>query len=264
MSEVIKPSGKKAVSLNKLSAGYNGKVVIRDIELSVEEGEIITLIGPNGAGKSTILKTIARQLAAITGTVMIEGYDLKNLSYRELARTISVLLTERVDPELMTVRDVVEAGRHPFTGSFGILEIKDHEIVEDAMELCDIASIQDRYFRELSDGQKQRVMLARTIAQEPKVMILDEPTSYMDIRYKLELLNLLKKLRDRSNMTIIMSLHEFELAKVVSDRIVCVKDDGIYRVGAPLEILNREVLSELFDINRENLEILLQVMPLML
>lgn len=263
MSELTNPSGKKAVLVNNLSSGYNGKIVIRDIELSVEEGEIVTLIGPNGAGKSTLLKTMARQLAPVMGTVMIEGSDLKNLSFRELSRTISVLLTERIDPELMTVCDVVESGRHPYTGSFGILKPEDHEIVEDAMELCDIVSIKNRYFRELSDGQKQRVMLARTIAQQPKVMILDEPTSYMDIRYKLDLLKLLKKLRDRNNITIIMSLHEFELAKFVSDRIVCVKDDKIYKVGAPSEILNREVLSGLFGISNENMEMLLQVVSLM-
>ncbi|OON84898.1 hypothetical protein BXO88_15090 [Oribacterium sp. C9] len=251
---------KELIKLNDLSVGYSGKVLIGDIELSIAEGEIVTLIGPNGAGKSTILKTIARQLPPIKGAVYIDGRELSKLSYRELSETVSILLTERIDPELMTVRDVVESGRYPYTGHMGMLQKHDDEVVEEALALCRIEVLENRYFRELSDGQKQRVMLARTIAQEPKLMVLDEPTSYMDIRYKLELLSLLKKLRDLRKMTIILSLHEFELAKVISDRIICVKDRDIIKVGSPGEILNRKVLCELYDISEENLRILLHSM----
>ncbi|ETP71461.1 ABC-type cobalamin/Fe3+-siderophore transport system, ATPase component [Lachnospiraceae bacterium JC7] len=253
-------SGKEVIKLNRLSVGYGRKVLIGDIGLSIDEGEIVTLIGPNGAGKSTILKTIARQLEPVVGDVYIEGKPLSKLSFHELSETVSILLTERVDPELMTVRDVVEAGRYPYTGHMGMLQKRDEEVVEEALALCRITDISDRYFRELSDGQKQRVMLARTIAQEPKILVLDEPTSYMDIKYKLELLSLLKRLRDSRKMTILLSLHEFELAKVISDRIICVKDRDIIKVGTPEEILNRKVLCELYDISPENLEILLQSM----
>lgn len=253
-------SEKELIKLNKLSVGYGRKVLIGDIDLSIGEGEIVTLIGPNGAGKSTILKTIARQLEPVKGTVFIDGRELSKLSFHELAERVSILLTERIDPELMTVRDVVEAGRYPYTGHMGMLRRHDEEVVGEALALCSIEELSDRYFRELSDGQKQRVMLARTIAQEPEILILDEPTSYMDIRYKLELLGLLRKLRDSRKMTIILSLHEFELTKVVSDRIICVKDRDIIKAGTPKEILNRKVLCELYDISGESLEILLQSM----
>ena len=248
------------LKLNDLSVGYGGRVLIGNIELSIGEGEIITLIGPNGAGKSTILKTVARQLEPVKGTVYIDGKELSKYSYHELSETVSILLTERIDPELMTVRDVVEAGRYPYTGHMGMLTGHDEEVVGEALALLSVSELADRYFKELSDGQKQRVMLARTLAQEPKILVLDEPTSYMDIRYKLELIRLLGKLRESRKMTVIISLHEFELARVISDRIVCVKDRDIIKVGTPKEILNRKVLCELYDISEENLEILLQSM----
>lgn len=256
--------GENAVELKKLQVGYKGKVIIGDIDLGIRKGEIVTLIGPNGAGKSTLLKTISRQLMPVSGTVFIEGSELGRFNASELSKTLSVLLTERIDPELMTVRDVVESGRYPYTGHLGILEKKDREVVEEAIKLCDAESFSHRFFRELSDGQKQRVMLARALAQEPEILVLDEATSYMDIKYKLELLKLLKSLSDMRNMTIIMSLHEFELARVIADRIICTKNGSIFKIGKPEEILKREVLCELYDINKDNLEILLQALTLMI
>ncbi len=253
-------SQKEVIKLNKLSIGYGRRVLIGNMDFSIDKGEIVTLIGPNGAGKSTILKTLARQLDPVEGYVYINGRELSGLSFHELAETMAILLTDRIAPELMTVRDVVETGRYPYTGHMGMLQRQDEAAVEEALALCNIKDFSDRYFRELSDGQKQRVMLARTIAQEPEILVLDEPTSYMDIKYKLELLGLLKRLRDGRNMTILLSLHEFELARVISDRIICVKDREIMKVGTPEEILNKKVLCKLYDISEENLEIFLHSM----
>ena len=241
------------MELCHLSVGYGNQEVIGDINLSIHEGEIITLIGPNGAGKSTILKTIAKQLEPVKGNVYISGRDISRMSYKDMAQEVALLLTDRVNPELMTVRDAVEMGRYPFTGHMGALSGRDREIVEKMMRFCDISELSNKDFRKLSDGQKQRVLFCRALAQEPKVMILDEPTSYLDIRYKISLLKLLKKLRDKKGMTIIMSLHEFEMAKFISDRIVCVKDDSISRTGTPEEIIKKEVLCELYDLSTEDL-----------
>ncbi len=248
----------EAVRLENLAVGYNEHIIIDGIDLYIKRGEIITIIGPNGAGKSTILKTIAKQLKSLSGCVYINGRNIDTLSNMDMAKSVAVLLTERIHPELMTVQDVVEMGRYPYTGSMGISGANDLKVIKKVMELCDLSDIADRYFQELSDGQRQRVLMCRTLAQEPEIMLLDEPTSYLDIKYKISLLKLLNRLSDEMNMTIVMSLHEFELAGYISDRIICVKEDSIHKIGTPEEIINREVLCDLYDLSGDDFDILLK------
>ena len=179
---------------DSLSVGYNGKALIHDIDISVEKGEIVTLIGPNGSGKSTILKSITRQLKLIGGRVWIESEELDRISQRALARKMAVVLTERMKPELMTCRDVVATGRYPYTGRLGLLSEEDEAMVTAAMERVHALDLSNRDFNATSDGQRQRVLLARAICQDPEIIILDEPTSYLDIRHKLELLSILRSM----------------------------------------------------------------------
>ncbi len=254
----------ETVRLQDLSVGYDDRVVIDDIDLCIKRGEIITLIGPNGAGKSTILKSISKQISPLSGCVYINGREISSLSHMEMARVVSVLLTERINPELMTARDVVEMGRYPYTGTMGILSDNDRSVVKKVIELCDLSGIIDKSFQELSDGQRQRVLLCRTLAQEPEIMLLDEPTSYLDIKYKISLLKLLSKLKNEMHITIVMSLHEFELAKNISDRVICVKDGSIRKTGTPEDIICKEVLCDLYDIKVEDFEILLKSIGSML
>ena len=235
--------------LKDLSVGYNGKVLIHDIDITIRKGEIVTLIGPNGAGKSTILKTIIRQLAKIAGTVTVEGRDVQKFSYKELATKMAVVLTERLHPELMTCFDVVSMGRHPYTGRLGLLSPEDREIVMETMKAVHIEDLAERDFNSISDGQKQRVLLARAIAQEPEIIILDEPTSFLDIRYKLELLQMLKEMAKAKGITVVMTLHEIDLAMKISDRMICVKGDMIYRCGTPEEIMDDDVIRTLYEID---------------
>ena len=235
--------------LTGLSVGYNGKALIHDIDLKIKKGEIVTLIGPNGAGKSTILKTITRQLARIVGTVTFDGKELQKFSYKELATRMAVVLTERLHPELMTCYDVVAMGRHPYTNRLGLLGKEDREIVLDAMRAVQIEDLEERDFNSISDGQKQRVLLARAIAQQPEVIVLDEPTSFLDVRYKLELLAILRKMAVEQGITVIMSLHEIDLAMKISDRILCVKGDIIYTTGTPEEVLKDETIQKLYEID---------------
>ena len=169
-----------------LSVGYHGKELIKEIGISLKMGEIVTLIGPNGAGKSTILKTIAKQLQEICGSVYVENTRLCELPEKELAKKMSIVFTERITPELMTVADVVAMGRYPYTGGLGILTPKDEAVVAQCMEQIRISPLKERNFMSLSDGQKQRVLLAKALCQEPEILILDEPTSYLDVKYKLE------------------------------------------------------------------------------
>ncbi len=234
--------------LKETAVGYKGQVLIHGINLTVHAGEIVTLIGPNGAGKSTILKTMIRQLDALDGSIFLNGKALSQTGYQDLSKEVSVLLTGRISPELMTSRDVVEAGRYPYTGRMGLLREEDRRIAMDAMKLAGVETIADRLFSELSDGQRQRVLFARALCQKPKVLILDEPTSYLDIRYKLELLDVLKRLVKEEQLAVIMSLHEIDLAQKISDQIVCVKGDTIVRIGTPEEIFEGPLISELYEL----------------
>ena len=204
-------------STKKMCVGYDNKLLIKDMEIKLREGEILCLIGPNGAGKSTVLKSIAGQLGLLGGTVYLGEDDLSEMKAEELAKRMSVVFTERVRVELKSCRDMVATGRYPYTGWFGILSEEDERIVDEVMRLTHITDISEKDFGKISDGQKQRVMLARAICQEPEIVILDEPTSYLDIKYKLEFLLLLQEMREKRGLTVIMSLHELELAKIAKE-----------------------------------------------
>ncbi len=237
------------VQMENMTVGYNGKPLIRDICIGIRKGQIVSLIGPNGAGKSTILKSITRQLKMVGGTVFLEKKDIQRISARDMATRMAVVLTERMQPELMTCHDVVATGRYPYTGRLGLLTLEDEEKVEAAMRAVHAQEIGNRDFNAISDGQRQRVLLARAICQEPEVIILDEPTSFLDIRHKLELLSILRNMAKKKGITVIMSLHEIDLAEKISDMIVCVKGERIFRCGKPEEIFREETIRELYGID---------------
>lgn len=239
-------------STKQLSVGYQGVPVIKDIEIGLQKGEIMTLIGPNGAGKSTILKSIAGQLELISGTIYLEQKDFLQMTGNERAKKMAVVLTERLKSEMMTCEDVVATGRYPYTGRFGLLEERDHRIIKEAMDLVHVTEIRDQDFKKISDGQRQRVMLARAICQEPEIIILDEPTSFLDVKYKLEFLSILQKLKIQKQLTVMMSLHELELAERVSDRILCVNGNYVDRYGTPEEIFTQGYIKRLFSIETGN------------
>lgn len=239
---------KTLISADSLSVGYGRKVIVNGIEFYVKKGEILTLIGPNGAGKSTVLKTIAGYLKRLDGTVMVGNRDMIEFSEKEMAKKLSVVLTERIHPELMTCREVVETGRYPYTGRFGILSEKDKEIVRNAIETVSMQDYADIDFSSVSDGQRQRVMLARAICQEPEILILDEPTSYLDIHHKIQFLEILRILAKEKQMAVILSMHELEFAEKISDYVLCIKDSKIPLSGRPDKIFTAENIMGLYDI----------------
>ncbi len=232
-----------------LSVGYSGKALIHNISIGIRQGEVVTLIGPNGAGKSTILKSITRHLQAIHGTVSIQKDEIHRFSYKEFAKKMAVVLTERSHPELMTCWEVVSSGRYPYTGRMGILSPQDEEIVTESMRIVHTLELAERDYNAISDGQRQRVLLARAICQKPEIIVLDEPTSYLDIRHKMELLGVLRKMAKQENITVILSLHEIDLAQKISDRIICVKGDEIAGFGTPDEIFTEEFIRNLYDVD---------------
>lgn len=233
-----------------MTVGYGKTPLIRQIGIHVRAGEIVTLIGPNGAGKSTILRSVIRQLGLLEGTVYLDGMPMKGRGEREIAKRMSILMTERIHPELMNCEDVVGTGRYPYTGRMGILTAEDRGKVREAMELVHAWDLASRDFSQISDGQKQRILLARAICQDPSVIVLDEPTSFLDIRHKLELLTILKDLVRRKKVAVLMSLHELDLAQKLSDYIVCVKGEYIERCGTPEEIFTSSYITGLYGITK--------------
>lgn len=243
-------SDKILISAKDLAVGYE-KPLIEHICFQLREGEIMSLIGPNGSGKSTILKTLCGFLRKHAGTVFIEGNNDADISDSERARKIAVLLTERLRPDMMTCREVVETGRYPYTGRFGLLSGSDKAAVDEAVELVQMQDFADCDFSRVSDGQRQRVMLARAICQEPRILILDEPTSYLDIYHKIAFLEILKKLAAQKKPAVLVSMHELDMAEKISDYTVCVKNGEIFKSGKPEEIFRSDVICELFGISRE-------------
>lgn len=214
------------IEFKNLSVGYDKTPLQKPFSLQVEQGEILSLIGPNGSGKSTFLKTLIKELPPVEGSVFIDGKNLRTASLRTLSRQVSALLTVPIKPELMTCRDVVAFGRYPFTGHFAVLKTSDEKKIDDAISLVQAQDYAQKSFVKVSDGQKQRIMLARAICQNPRLLVLDEPTNYLDIKWRLELLKILRDL-SKTGVTIIASMHEIDLALKVSDRILCVGPDEV-------------------------------------
>ncbi len=235
-------------STESLSVGYGGKALISEITLGLKKGEILTLIGPNGSGKSTILKTITRHLAKISGVVSIDQKNMQTLSNRETATKLAVVLTDRIKPEMMTCGELVASGRYPYTNSFGFMTARDKQVVADSLARVHASDLYDRDFSAISDGQRQRVLLARAICQEPEIIVLDEPTSFLDIRHKIELLGILRDMSKNRGITVVMSLHEIDLACKVSDKIMCVKGDRIAAFGTPEALFTDNRIQNLYEI----------------
>lgn len=242
------PNDAEQLTMHDLTVGYDRIPLIKNINLGVRPGEILTLIGPNGSGKSTILKTITKQLKTIGGSVFLGKESMRELTDSEISRHLSMVMTERIHTELLSGRDVVATGRYPYTGRLGILSQQDWKKVDEAIALVHAGEVQQQDFRRISDGQRQRLMLARAICQDTQVLILDEPTSYLDMGFKLDILTTIRMLARKKNLAVIMSLHELDLAQKISDTIACVKGDRIDRVGTPEEIFSGNYVQQLYGV----------------
>ncbi|MBQ4079361.1 MAG: ATP-binding cassette domain-containing protein, partial [Thermoguttaceae bacterium] len=234
-----------------LAVGYGKTPLISEICLRVRSGEIVAVVGPNGAGKTTLLKTVAGLLEPQGGAVFLDSQDFKTVRPSERARRIAVMTTARAAAEFATCRDVVSVGRYQFTGVMGRLSAADRDAVDEALQTVGAQELSDAEFDKLSDGQKQRVLLARALAQEPGVLILDEPTGFLDVGYKLEFIATLKRLARDKKIGVLMTTHEIELARAAADSAVCVSADRrIDRVGPARDVLTNEYVETLFNIPR--------------
>lgn len=251
------------LDVKELTIGYGKNELISNINFSIEAGEICVLIGPNGAGKSTLLKTLAGTIPAISGSASVKdlgeivvsgkNHSHKNrfhVSESARAKCIASLFTSNLEPDYSTCFDVVAMGRFPYTGSFGMLSENDKTIIFDSLRMVGGEELAELEFKHLSDGQKQRVLMARLFAQEPKLILLDEPTTFLDIRYKLEIMQSLKEYVKKTGAAVLMSLHELDLAKDVSDSVVAVDADSCHKLE-PEEAFDEAYIRELFHIKSD-------------
>ena len=234
-----------------LAIGYGKTPLLSDICLGVQPGQILTLIGPNGAGKSTLLRTLAGQLAPMGGTVLLAGKDLTAYTGTQRAQKLALMAPHSRRMELTTCFDFVSAGRYPYTGRLGILSAEDRQQVHRALELVGAAHLADRDFNRISDGQRQRILLARALCQQPEVILLDEPTSFLDIKGKIELLTILKELAHTGQLAVILSLHELELAEKIADTVVCVSPGGVSGVLTPEQAFQPENIRTLYGLTEQ-------------
>ncbi|AEQ53622.1 ABC transporter ATP-binding protein [Pelagibacterium halotolerans] len=224
-----------------LTVGYRGArgrpaSVLAEIGATLRQGQFAFLLGPNGAGKSTLLRTLVGSQKPLGGRVLLDGQDLSRMSARQRAQRLSVVLTDRVDVGLMSVRALVALGRAPHVGWFATMDGDDRDTVEWALDAAGARSLADRQVIELSDGERQRVMIARALAQRPSILVLDEPTAFLDLTRRVELTALLRQLVDETGLAILMSTHDLELALRTADQIWLVHGDGTFETGCPEDL----------------------------
>ncbi|MCD6305423.1 MAG: ABC transporter ATP-binding protein [Deltaproteobacteria bacterium] len=232
-----------------LAVGYGRKTVVAGINQEMLKGQFICLLGPNGSGKTTILRTLSRLLSPLKGAVYLNGRMLNDLNSVELAKALAVVLTERLSPGLITAFEFSAMGRHPYTGFLGRLSEEDIRKTEEALLLVNAGDISDRYFNELSDGERQKVILARALAQEPEVIVLDEPTLHLDLKHRIELIAILRRFSREKGITVIVSLHDVDIALKIAETVILVKDGTITECGPPEEVVKEETIARLYDLN---------------
>lgn len=236
------------LNINHLSVAYGSKTILQDVSLNSQAGEILAVIGPNGAGKSTLIKAASGVLPAKSGAITVSGKDITKLSASERARMIAVVPQAKSLPSAYTVFQSVLLGRTPYLGWLGHPKKNDQNCVMDALEVTHTTSLADRRIGELSGGEQQRVLLARAIAQQTPVLLLDEPTTHLDLRHQSSFLNLIRKLATKQNLAVVMVVHDLNLGSLYADKIALFKDGQIFAQGMPEDVLNETNLMRVYQI----------------
>ena len=234
-----------------LHIGYKDKAILPPINVRLDEGNLIALIGPNGAGKSTLFKTLTAHIKPISGSIELLGKELSDYSSKEKAMLIGLVLTERPDDMFLKVYDVVASGRCPYTNFFGKIEKEDENIIQESLEIVGIKYLKDRYFNTLSDGEKQKVMIAKTLAQNTPIIFMDEPTAFIDYPSKIELFSLMKMLSKERNKTIIFSSHDLELLLRYTDDIWMISKGKELVSAKKDDLLESGILKEYFNLKED-------------
>ncbi len=231
-----------------ISINYGIKEVIRDINIDFPKGKVITIIGPNGCGKSSVLRTLSKAVKPSKGGAFYLSKSIKKYKNKELAKKIAILPQIHNSPPDIDVRTLVSYGRYPYTSFNSRLTKEDWEIVDKTMESTGISHLGEQKIGTLSGGERQRAWIAMTVCQQPEILVLDEPTTYLDINHQIEVLELVKELNEKLDITIIMVLHDLNLATRYSDYLYAIKNGVVYSKGTPKEVINNELLEEVFSL----------------
>lgn len=236
------------IDVRGISAGYQDRPILNEVSVTIPKGQVTSLIGANGCGKSTLLKTIARVLDPSAGSVIVDGRAIEEHSRKELARLMAVLPQAPAAPEGLSVRELVRFGRHPHRRLLSQASEEDERIVAQSLALAAMTEFADRGIEQLSGGQRQRAWIAMALAQQTPLLLLDEPTTYLDITHQLEVLKLLRRLNTSEGRTIVMVLHDLNQAARFSDYIVALGDGGVVAAGPPREVMTEEIIDEVFGL----------------
>lgn len=234
-----------------IKVAYENREIVKDLSVQIPDGKITTIIGPNGCGKSTLLKAISRIIHTKSGSVILDGKDIKTESTKQIAKKMAILPQSPDAAEGLTVGELVSYGRFPYQTGFGKLKKRDIEMINWALESTGTISFKHRPVEALSGGQRQRVWIAMALAQETDIILLDEPTTYLDLSHQLEILELLHELNKAEKRTIVMVLHDLNHAARFADYIVAMKDGRIIKEGTPFEVMKKQVLEDVFSIDAE-------------
>lgn len=236
------------LEVKDLQLSYDDSIVIKGISFSIEERSVTTLIGPNGCGKSTIFKALSRLKKPDKGTVVLRKHDISSMTTKEISQEMAFLPQSPLVPNDFTVRDLVGYGRYPHLGWTGRLGKKDVEVINWVICQTKLEKLQNRHVSALSGGERQRAWIAMALAQQPKILLLDEPTTFLDICHQFELLELIQILNRTMDITVLMVLHDLNQAARYSDKIIAIKDGEKYKEGTPKEVVSKDVLESVFNI----------------
>lgn len=236
---------------DSINIGYGEHLVLKNLSVEIPDKKITTIIGSNGCGKSTLLKTITRIISQQSGAVILDGKDILKENTKALAKKMAILPQTPEGAEGLTVAELVSYGRFPYQKGFGRLTKKDYEVIDWALEVTGTKDFKFRHIDALSGGQRQRVWIAMALAQETEIIFLDEPTTYLDMAHQLEVLELLQRLNREQERTIVMVLHDLNQAARFADYIIALKDGEIVKAGNCVEVINKQVLKEVFNIDAE-------------
>lgn len=247
---MVKHDMEPLLQANGISAGYragrNTSVVLHDVNVVMRAGEVVCMLGANGAGKSTLLRTLSREQTPLSGVVTVGGRDVHGMKWGEVARCLSVVYTERTHAGALTVEEVVSLGRQPYTGFLGRLDDADREVVRDSIRAVGMERFAERFMATLSDGERQKVMIARALAQRTPIMMLDEPTTFLDVASRLEIMELLAQLAHEHGKAVLLSTHDVADALEIADRLWLLCGDGGVKQGAVDELVSAGMMDNLF------------------